>query len=74
MTVRAKFRCHFIQNAEDDSYRVVHLSAVTADSPENKSWSQYTPAGDIRMHISNPDAFDQFKQGKDYFIDIQQAD
>lgn len=74
MTVRAKFRCHFIQKAEDDSHRVVNMSPVTADTPENKSWSKYTPGGQLQMYITNPAAFEQFESGKEYFIDISPAD
>lgn len=37
MSVRAKFRCHFIQKAEDDSHRTIHMSPVTADTDENKA-------------------------------------
>lgn len=73
MTVRAKFRCDHINKADDDSYRTVNLFAVTDDSPENKSWSKYTPGGQLSMHISNPEAFSQFEAGKEYYIDIQPA-
>lgn len=74
MTVKAKFRVHFIQKAEDDSHRVVHLSAVTADKAGNEDWSKYTPAGDIRMHITNPTAFEQFEQGGEYFVEFSKAE
>lgn len=74
MTVKAKFRCHFIQKAEDDSYRVIHLSAVTADKAGNEDWSKYTPSGDIRMYITNPPAFEQFKQGGEYFVEFSKAE
>ncbi|WP_407732624.1 hypothetical protein ACJJVG_09960 [Pseudocitrobacter faecalis] len=73
MTVRAKFICQSIQKAEDDSYRTIQMSPVIADTEENKSWSNYTPGGLLQMHISNPAAFEQFEQGKEYFIDIQPA-
>ncbi|HEO9244719.1 TPA: hypothetical protein ACOEHP_000748 [Enterobacter ludwigii] len=73
MTVRAKFFCQSIQKAEDDSYRTIHMSPVTADTEENKAWSKYTPDGQLTMHVSNPAAFDQFEQGKEYYIDIQLA-
>lgn len=73
MTVRAKFRCHFIQKADDNSHCTVHMSPVTDDTPENKTWSKYTPGGLLQMHISNPAAFSQFEQGKEYYIDIQPA-
>jgi hypothetical protein len=45
MTVRAKFFCQSIQKAEDDSYRTIHMSPVTADAEENEAWSKYTPGG-----------------------------
>ncbi|HHA1955694.1 hypothetical protein [Enterobacter ludwigii] len=73
MSVRAKFRCHFIQKADDNSHRTIHMSPVTADTEENKTWSKYTPDGQLTMHVSNPAAFDQFEQGKEYYIDIQLA-
>lgn len=73
MTVRAKSFCQSIQKAEDDSYRTIHMTPVTADTEENKAWSKYTPGGQLTMHVSNPEAFEQFEQGKEYFIDIQSA-
>jgi len=73
MTVKAKFRCHFIQKADDDSSRTIHRSAVTSGSHENEAWSKLTPGGQIQMHISNPDAFNQFEQGKEYYVEIQPA-
>lgn len=73
MTVRAKFRCHFIQKADDDSHRTIHMSPVTTDTPENKTWAKFTPGGQLQMVVSNPAAFEQFEQGKEYFIDIQPA-
>jgi hypothetical protein len=74
MTVRAKFNCLSIQKADDDSYRVVNMTPVTADTPENKTWSKYTPGGLLQMHISNPAAFEQFESGKKYYIDISPAE
>lgn len=73
MTVRAKFRCHFIQEASDGSSRTVNLSAVTSGSHENEQWSMLTPGGQLQMVVSNPVAFEQFEQGKEYYIDIQPA-
>lgn len=73
MTVRAKFRCHFIQESSDGASRTVNLSAVTSGSTENESWSKCTPGGQLSMHISNPDAFSQFEQGNEYFIEVNPA-
>lgn len=73
MTVRAKFQCNSINKSPDNSSAVVNLMAVTTGSTENESWSKYTPSGQLQMVISNPAAFEQFEQGKEYFIDIQPA-
>ena len=72
--IRAKFRCHFIQKSDDNQSQTIHMSPVTADTPENKTWSKYTPGGLLQMHISNPDALGQFEQGKEYYIDITPAE
>jgi hypothetical protein len=73
MTVRAKFSCISIQKSPDNSTAVLNLSAVTTGSVENESWSKYTPSGHLKMFISNPAAFEQFEQGKEYYLDIQPA-
>ncbi len=73
MIVKAKFRCHFIQKADDASSRTIHMSAVTSGSHENEAWSKFTPGGQIQMHISNPDAFNQFEQGKEYYVEFKPA-
>lgn len=70
MTVRAKFQCSNITKSPDSSTTVVNLTAVTTGSDENKTWSKYTPSGQLQMVITNPTAADQFEQGKEYFIDI----
>ncbi|XOD90345.1 hypothetical protein ACLAIB_17205 [Klebsiella variicola] len=74
MSVRAKFQCNSINKSSDNSTAVVHLIAVTTGSAENESWPKYTPSGQLQMVISNPAAFEQFEQGKEYFIDIVPAE
>lgn len=74
MSVRAKFQCNSINKSPDNTTAVVHLMAVTTGSTENESWSKYTPSGQLKMVISNPAAFEQFEQGKEYFIDIAPAE
>lgn len=73
MSVRAKFQCNSIQKSSDNTTAAVHLMAVTTGSAENEGWSKYTPSGQLQMVISNPAAFEQFEQGKEYFIDISPA-
>ena len=78
MTVRAKCRC--IEKADtaspygkpsDPTQTSVTLAPVQGD--ENKSWSQRTPGGSIKLHITNPAAIAAFEVGKDYFVDFTPA-
>lgn len=39
---------------------------------KNAEWSQATPAGVIRMTITNPAAFSQFVVGKGYTVTFEQ--
>lgn len=50
--------------------REVKLSVVTTggDDDPNKSFAKYTPVGDLRLVITNPDAMDAFEAGKEYDI------
>lgn len=52
----------------------MRLSAVTTGSVENEEWSKYTPDGHLNLHITNPAVFDQFEQGREYYLDIQPVD
>ena len=36
----------------------------------NKSWSKWTPSGTLELTITNPEAFNQFAVGQDYFVDF----
>lgn len=65
MNVRAKFR---VQSVEGQT---VKLSAAIDDA--NKSWSQYTPWGELTMAITNPAALEQFKVGEFVYLDFSAA-
>lgn len=70
MSVRAKFKCHAITSREGS--KEIELGAVTSsgEGDPNKSWSKYTPSGNLKMSITNPEAFEQFEVGKEYFLDF----
>jgi hypothetical protein len=38
---------------------------------ENKSFSKYTPSGEIKLCVSNPNAVEGFEVGQEYFVDFQ---
>lgn len=73
--VRAKFRCdtvtetRFANGAQTD----VNLVPVTSGAPENAIFGKYTPSGQIRMTINNPDAAAQFIPGQEYYVDFTKA-
>lgn len=63
MTVRAKFFVNSIEqySAPADSGSV-KLCANNSKEGDNQDWSKYTPSGQITMMITNPAAFEFFKQ------------
>lgn len=84
MTVRAKCRVtgrHEFHGVTKDGGIVsvqVTLQPVYADgdgdSEANKEWSKYTPSGELRLTITNPEAYEQFKLGKPYYVDFSPAE
>lgn len=66
--VRAKMKCCSVELFE--GARTVKLTAVANNSPENATWSKYTPSGAVTLSITNPEAFEQFEVGKEYFVDF----
>lgn len=50
-----------------------NMTAVIGDSPENKTFSIYTPNASVKMHITNPDALDFFEPGEEYICEFRKA-
>jgi hypothetical protein len=74
MSVRAKFRVDSItRHSWNKEAASVELTAVSGDKEDNKSWSEYTPSGSLKMCITNPAAVEQFKLGEEYFLDFTPA-
>lgn len=70
MTTRCKFKCNSVTDhgqAKDASF-----SPVTSDTPENKTFWQYTPSGKLDLTWLNANV--QFVPGKEYYMDISAAD
>jgi hypothetical protein len=58
---------------EDAPYIRVAFEAVTAECEENKSWSKWTPSGQLQMSITNPDCYNKFDPGAEYYLTIRKA-
>jgi hypothetical protein len=82
MAVRAKFRVTGRREWTNGGYDKqlggveVTLQAVygEGDDDANKQWSKYTPSGELKMSITNPAAYEQFKIGAAWFIDLSPAE
>jgi hypothetical protein len=44
------------------------------DDGKNSEWSKWTPSGQLQMTITNPAAYEQFKLGQAYFVDLTPAE
>ena len=80
MSVVAKFRCVEVKKNEDHSDErndpvLVRLQAVFGGENDeaNRSWSKWTPSGELFMSITNPAAHAEFKTGRCYFITVAEA-
>lgn len=74
--VRAKFICHEAEkypNGDDHNVRV-KFSAVAHDEGVNKEWSKWTPSGELALTISNPNLIEHFVKGKEYYLNIVEAE
>lgn len=40
---------------------------------ENATWAKYTPSGEIKFYINNPEAFEAFEVGTFFFVDFSPA-
>ena len=82
MSVRAKCRVTglnsstSITGAGNVEQVTVTLQPVYGNGEDkaNEQWSRWTPSGEIRLCITNPEAFNQFKLGKAFFVDFTPAD
>lgn len=75
MNVSAKFYVAAVNpgGTTEEPDANITLRAVTNDTPENKSWSKWTPSGTLELHVTNPNAIKQFVQGEEVLILITSA-
>lgn len=76
--IRGRFTLQKIEQfpayGEDECHCNVEFTAVTAGRADCETWSKATPSGRLEMTITNPQAMEHLKVGKDYFLDIEPAD
>ena len=78
MNVRCKMKVEGIEAAtygdEGQKGGAVRLAPVISGSPENESFYKYTPGGSLFLSTINQSAFDQFKLGQEFYVDLIPAD
>lgn len=52
----------------------LNFMAVYNGSPENKKFWEATPAGSLTLSTVNRAAWEQFEEGKEYYLDITPAE
>lgn len=71
--IKAKFKCHVVHDF--GSQKKVDFTVVTSGSEENKSFSKWTPSGDLSLTVTDETlAFDHFVPGKEYLLEITEAE
>lgn len=72
--VLAKFVVQNVERQEQSENTTIYLEPVYDGSEENKSFSKYTPSGQIMLNVSDEtDASDYFEQDKEYFVKFTKA-
>lgn len=73
--VRAKFECTNVEDQPEYECKNVSFLPVMDGSDENKSFSKYTPAGNVNLQISyETEAANAFEVGKEYYLDFTEAE
>lgn len=87
MAVRAKMRVTGLSESaaiapgSDETNPFGRMVTVTLqpvyggkEDGKNAEWSKWTPSGEVKLTITNPLAFEQFKIGRAYFVDFTPAE
>ncbi|MBY5763641.1 hypothetical protein HFO06_11130 [Rhizobium leguminosarum] len=75
--VRAKFQCMsitYFAHGGPFNQAEIRFNAIYGTGEENKSWSKWTPSGELKMMVTNPSAIEAFELGKSYYLDFTPAD
>ena len=71
MKTRCKFRCESVEKF--DGFERVKFVAKYSNTPEDNTYSKYTPNGGLTFDVSNEAVFGFFVPGKAYFLDITEV-
>ncbi len=73
MNVRAKLTVEEVDLFENSE--IVKMRAVyDSNTPEDNTYSKYTPSATLQMSVTNPSLFGYFRPGKKYYLDFVPMD
>ena len=72
MTVRAKMGVDFVQKFTWGEQ--VQFSCKYSDNPEDNSFAQDTPAGNMNITVSNPAVIGFFQPGDKFYLDFTKVE
>ncbi len=70
--MRAKMKLISIAEYEGQ-LKELKFNAVHGDSPEDNSYAQATPSGELRLSVTNLPAIEGMKIGDKFFLDFTKA-
>lgn len=73
-TMRAKMKLYSVTAYENGGGETLKFTAVSGGSPEDNSYSKFTPSGTIELFVSNPDLAGKLKPGETFYVDFTPAD
>lgn len=72
VAMRAKMAVESVTKYQGNGERLT-LRAVSGGSPEDNSFSKYTPSATLDIFIDNPDLNGKFQAGQTFYVDFTPA-
>lgn len=76
-TMRAKMRVGGVivsETTDELTLYPVGPSQYPSDgSDENNSYARWSPSGELKLTVSNPELFGKFRPGQEYYLDFTRA-
>lgn len=73
--VRAKFKLTSItaHDGNGDARSFTFYPVQDDGIPENQSFNKWTPSGELKIYVTNPQVIQEWKLGDSYYLDFTPA-
>ncbi len=69
--VRCKFKCFSVKTYE--TFNEVEFMAAFDEKAKEEGFSAATPAGNLKITVTKPEAMEFFQPGVEYWLDLQKV-